>query len=131
MLIPYAGKPLASTRQALWKVCVWDGDGRRADWSEPAAWTMGLLQPGEWTARWISDPASSESPLFRREFSVRPGLVRATIHVSGLGQYELFANDKKVGDDVLSPGWTKYDRTVLYDTRDLMPSSSLARMRLA
>jgi alpha-L-rhamnosidase len=121
VLIPYAGKPLASTSQAVWKVRVWDGNGRTSGWSEVAAWTMGLLEPGEWTARWISDPAGSESPLFRREFSVRPGLVRATIHVSGLGQYELFANDRKVGDDVLSPGWTKYDRTVLYDTRDLTP----------
>ena len=46
-------------------------------------------------------------------------LSRATIHVSGLGQYELYVNGQKVGEDVLSPGWTKYDKTVLYDTRDV------------
>jgi hypothetical protein len=66
-------------------------------------------------------PAASASPTLRlrREFTVKPGLRRALIHVSGLGQYELTANGRKAGDDILSPGWTKYDRTCLYDTRDL------------
>ncbi len=120
-LIPYAGTPLASTRQVAWKVRVWDGEGRASGWSPPATWTMGRLQPTEWAARWIADPAGTESPLFRRTFTVKAGLARATIHVSGLGQYELYVNGTRVGDDVLSPGWTKYDKTVLYDTRDLTP----------
>jgi alpha-L-rhamnosidase len=120
-LIPYAGKPLSSTARVFWKVRVWDGRDQSSGWSAPATWTMGLLPPDEWSARWISDPEDSESPLLRREFLVKAALSRATIHVSGLGQYELFANGKKVGNDVLSPGWTKYDRTVLYDTRDLTP----------
>jgi len=36
-------------------------------------------------------------------------------------QYELSLNGKKAGDDLLLPGWTKYDRTCLYDTRDITP----------
>ena len=36
-----------------------------------------------------------------------------------MGEYELTLNGKKVGDDFLSPGWTKYDKTCLYDTRDI------------
>jgi hypothetical protein len=119
--IPYAGKPLASTQRVVWKVRVWDGHARLSPWSAAASWTMGLLEPTDWTARWIADPALSESPLFRHAFPVKAGLARATIHVSGLGQYELFLNGQKVGDDVLSPGWTNYDKTVLYDTRDVTP----------
>jgi alpha-L-rhamnosidase len=119
--IPYGGKALVSTQRVLWKVRVWDGAGRASAWSAVASWTMGLLDTADWSARWISDPADSESPLLRREFPVKAGLSRATIHVSGLGQYELFMNGTKVGDDVLSPGWTKYDKTVLYDTRDVTP----------
>src|SRR6202012_1018499 len=49
------------------------------------------------------------------------GLQRALIHICGLGQYELSANGRKVGDNLLSPGWTKYERTCLYDTLDLTP----------
>jgi hypothetical protein len=59
------------------------------------------------------------SLLARREFQVRPGLVRAVIHVSGLGQYEFSVNGKKVGDAILAPGWTDYRKTVLYDTYDI------------
>ena len=55
----------------------------------------------------------------RREFTVQPGLQRAVVHVSGLGEYELSVNGNKAGSDLLSPGWTAYGKTVLYDTRDL------------
>ena len=50
---------------------------------------------------------------------MKDGLKRALVHVCGLGQYELTANGRKVGNDYLSPGWSKYDRTCLYDTHDL------------
>jgi hypothetical protein len=120
VLIPYAGKP--SLRRVR-------PSGRCACGTATGAGLAGAnggLDDGIASARRMGctlDFRSSQQRIaaLRREFSVRPGLVRATIHVSGLGQYELFANDKKVGDDVLSPGWTKYDRTVLYDTRDLTP----------
>ncbi|HEU5122908.1 MAG TPA: family 78 glycoside hydrolase catalytic domain [Verrucomicrobiae bacterium] len=128
--VRYAGKPLASSQQAFWKIRVWDQNGNVSPWSEPASWTMGLLPlPGEtasqdapplgWKARWICAPATSESLLLRKEFSVKPGLKRAILHVTGLGQYELNLNGAKIGDDLLSPGWTDYNDTILYDTRDI------------
>jgi hypothetical protein len=54
-----------------------------------------------------------------RRFTVKPKLRRAIAHVTGLGQYELTLNGQKVGHDLLSPGWTNYRKTVLYDTRDV------------
>ena len=51
--IAYAGKPLDSRQPYFWKVRVWDGDGQ-ARWSEAAFWTMGLLQPTDWQADYIS-----------------------------------------------------------------------------
>lgn len=117
--LPYRGKPLASSQQVFWKVRSWDGDDEASEWSEPASWTMGLLDPSEWTARWITAETRGENLLLRRDFDVGPGLRRALAHVTGIGQYELFVNGHKAGDDLLSPGWTDYDDTVLYDTRDL------------
>jgi hypothetical protein len=117
--IPYAGRPLKSSQPVFWKVRVWDANGNRSAWSCPAAWTMGILKPSDWNAKWIAGATNWETVLLRREFVVKPGLKRALIHVCGLGQYELSLNSKKVGDDLLSPGWTKYDRTCLYDTRDI------------
>jgi hypothetical protein len=57
--------------------------------------------------------------LLRHEFSVKPELKRALVNVCGLGEYELTVNGKKAGDDFLSPGWTKYNKTCLYDTLDI------------
>jgi alpha-L-rhamnosidase len=51
--IEYEGKPLSSRTGCRWTVRVWDGDGNVSDWSEPALWTMGLLDPDDWKARWI------------------------------------------------------------------------------
>jgi hypothetical protein len=118
--IPYAGKKLESFRQVFWKVRVWDENGNVSAWSQPASWTMGVLSTNDWHAQWIGAADTNiPSLLLRHEFSVKSGLKRALVNVCGLGQYELSLNGKKVGDDFLSPGWTKYDRTCLYDTFDI------------
>lgn len=117
--IPYAGAPLASEAACFWKVQVWDRNGKASAWSAPASWTMGLLAETDWQAQWIGGATNAETVLLRREFTVKPKLRRAVAHVCGLGQYELSINGKKVGNDLLMPGWTKYDRTCLYDTYDV------------
>jgi predicted neuraminidase len=117
--IHYAGAPLASSQAVFWKVRAWDRDGHATPWSANATWTMGLLKPGDWKGVWIAAPGATESLLLRHEFSVKPGLRRAVTHICGLGQYELEFNGAKAGDDLLSPGWTNYERTTLYDTRDV------------
>jgi hypothetical protein len=53
---------------------------------------------------------------------VRAGLRRALANVSGLGHYEMTVNGARVGDGLLTPGWTSYDKSCLYDTYDLTPS---------
>lgn len=61
------------------------------------------------------------SMLLRKKFDVKPALVRAVINISGLSEYELAINGKKVGNYLLTPGWTDYRKTVLYDTYDITP----------
>ena len=122
--IRYGGAPLQSSQAVHWKVRVWDRKGEVSPWSRPTTWTMGVLRAEEWVGRWIVAPWTSESLLLRREFEVKPGLRRALLHVSGLGHYEATLNATKVGSDLLSPGWTNYHRTTLYDTHDV---SSLLR----
>ena len=57
--------------------------------------------------------------LLRREFVVKPGLRRAVAQVCGLGCYEFTLNGRKVDDGLFPPGWSKYDKTCLYDTYDI------------
>ena len=65
--IVYGGKNLASGDRCHWRVRVWDQDGEPSAWSEPALWTMGLLDPAAWQANWIGDaaPAPPDSPPHR------------------------------------------------------------------
>jgi hypothetical protein len=118
--IPYSGAVLKSSQQVFWKVRAWDKDGKISAWSKPATWTTGVLNDADWQAKWIGAADTNiPSLLLRREFTVKPGLKRALVNICGLGQYDLTLNGKKVGDDFLSPGWSKYDKTCLYDTRDI------------
>jgi len=51
--VVYEGTPLASRMRCYWKVRIWDQDDRVSAWSEPATWTIGLLDPKDWQAKWI------------------------------------------------------------------------------
>jgi len=56
-------------------------------------------------------------PLFRRVFELsgqNNNIQRATLYISGLGQFEASINGKKVGDHYLDPGWTNYQKEALY-----------------
>src|ERR1035437_262131 len=124
--IVYRGKPLNSGMAAWWKVQVWDQDGRASDWSAPAQWSMGLLHPQDWQAKWIGrdEPGATvdhrlAARLLRKEFQAPKKVRRAIVYYSGLGLSELYLNGAKVGDHVLSPGLTDYDKHVLYVAFDI------------
>ncbi|MFC3705338.1 family 78 glycoside hydrolase catalytic domain [Devosia honganensis] len=38
------------------------------------------------------------------------------LHISALGLYRAFINGRRVGNDLLTPGWTAYDRRLSYQT---------------
>ncbi len=55
VLVPWAGKPLASRSQVFWQVRTWDKDGRPTAWSDVASFELGLLAPAtEWKGQWIT-----------------------------------------------------------------------------
>ncbi len=86
---------------------------------ESSEWGKAALTAASAGPATAEKSASTDSLLLRRRFTVKPRLTRALAFVCGLGQYEMTVNGVKVGDDVLAPGWTKYDKTCLYDTYDI------------
>ncbi|HEY4329435.1 MAG TPA: family 78 glycoside hydrolase catalytic domain, partial [Phycisphaerae bacterium] len=121
----YAGKGLAAREHAFWKVKIWDGKGLESAWSEPAAFSVGLLAAGDWQAKWIAfpnddaDKKTEPSPCFRKEFTLSKQVTRATMSICGLGQYELTLNGQKVGVPVVGPAWTTFSKSCDYDTLDV------------
>jgi alpha-L-rhamnosidase len=128
--VVYGGKPLRPGQRVYWKVRAWDRHDRSSSYSPAAWWEMGLLEPADWRAAWITrqraEPLSEQqmfeddpAPLFRKEFLLGKKISRARVYVSGLGYYELRLNGQRVGDQVLDPGWTAYSKHVLYSTYDV------------
>ena len=156
--VAYAGKPLVSRSECHWKVRIWfthhglgsGKHGKPSAWSKPSRWTMGLLDPGDWTAQWISAPAApvrngtpgtaraedsempglfgasgKAAPWIRKEFDFAVAPDSAWITVHSPGYFELYLNGAKVGEDVLTPAVSNLEHqsfTVTYDAgRHLRP----------
>jgi len=131
VLLKYAGKPLVTGMHCFWKVRVWDKENKVSEWSEPAQWSMGLLKPDDWKAKWIGIdkifPGEDDKGQYRKlaarylrkEFKVTKTIKSATAYISGLGLYELHINGNRIGDMVLAPGATQYNKTVFYNTFDV------------
>jgi len=137
--IAYGGVPLWSGKVYFWKVRWWDEGGSVSPWSEPASFEMGLLQERDWKAKWISPQKTVEFSsrgnvtlgvssgdfvqclgiYLRREFEVKEKIRRARVYVCGLGYYELRLNGRKVGDRVLEPAQTDYNKAALYSVFDI------------
>ncbi len=138
ILIEYAGKPLASRIRAWWRVRVWDGNRVRSDWSEPAQWSMGLLRPDDWRAKWIgldggeeissvwkdshwiwAQDAAAHTVYFRRSFSI-PGNAQvksATVSILASGGFVLYVNGGKTASGV---GPAQAENVALVDIKEAL-----------
>jgi alpha-L-rhamnosidase len=122
--VPYAGTPLRSRQRGYWKVRLHDQSGTPGPWSELAGFEMGLLRGTDWRAQWIApaDYSMKEvppAPLLRRAFRLPAGVKKARAYVCGLGYYEFHVNGQRIGDEVLMPAFSRYDRTSYYQTWDV------------
>jgi alpha-L-rhamnosidase len=61
----------------------------------------------------------SPAPLFRKEFSITRKIEKARLYISGPGYYVARINGKRVGENVLDPGYTNYHKSVLYSIHDV------------
>lgn len=144
IMVPYRGKPLAAASWYRWRVKIWDLNGRVSTFSNWAILGTGLFSEKDWQgAKWIGMEEMADSmriypgleyntkalgsrgksrgkvPYLRTGFQSGRALVSATLFVTGLGHYEVSINGKKVGNALLAPGWTHYDKRVLYNVYDV------------
>ena len=67
----------------------------------------------------VSKSTISRVPMLRREFNVASNIRRATLYVTARGFYEVHINGKRVGDELLAPGYTDYNVRLQYQTYDV------------
>ena len=121
--VQFTGNTLKPGRKYYWQVRAWDQNDRASKWSEPGFWVMSLMEPENWTAKWIEanirESESRPSPIFRKEFVTNKQVKQAVAFITARGMYEAKINGKRVGDVCLAPGWTSYDKRLPYQTYDV------------
>lgn len=81
-----------------------------------AVWTrIAEVIPGQFAGFSASEP----SPLLRKGFTVAKQVTSARAYIAGLGYYVLSIDGKRVGDRVLDPSFTAYNKTAEYSTYDV------------
>ena len=120
-------------------------DGSMQSWTSGADWKVSLHPAADWTSanfdasgwkdaiQWsesMGSAALGDDPLgepwpadsvkeLRRGFQSAGSVRSARLYVTSLGAYQMFLNGKRVGDDVLAPGWTDYRERVEYQAYDV------------
>jgi alpha-L-rhamnosidase len=106
---------VADKQQPGWRTATFD------DSAWPAAKVLGKVGGQPWGGRFEYPQSTSvrPSPLLRKVFTVARPVRAAQVSVCGLGYHELHLDGAKVGDSVLEPAITQYDKRALYVTHDL------------
>jgi alpha-L-rhamnosidase len=130
-LVSYAGSPLLAGSRYYWKVRCWESNDQPSAWSETAIMEVAPTKPADWNgARWIDDgrdnPEKPEefyqpdpAPLLRHEFKLTKPVLRARLHVAGLGYAYASLNGERLDKQVLDPPWTNFDKRILFRTHDV------------
>ncbi|PKA43564.1 alpha-L-rhamnosidase [Rhizobium sullae] len=77
------------------------------------AWSGDMIAP-------LSDRGQGTAASFVAKTFICDGAkMPAELFISALGLYRCFINGKRVGEDLLTPGWTSYDHRVAYQRYDV------------
>ncbi len=120
-----------------WRVKICDNTDAESSWSEP----MQFYTAPDWKADWIStrehevslkrrrmgtfeqkefkNSEDSIAVYMQKDFSVEKEVKRAHAYISGLGYYELQINGKLIGDQVLDPAFSDFQKTVYFNTLEV------------
>ena len=136
--VVYAGRALPPGAECRWTVQVWDERGEASEPSAAARFRTGLR---EWRGQWIFRDAAEDPGIpvpgteperaadimlercgpaayLRRTFAAGD-IQRATLYLTARGVVEMHVNGTRVGDAVLTPGWTDYRARIEYAAHDV------------
>ncbi len=87
-------------------------------------------------AHWICDPLGERDicPVFCCDFTTDKAVVKATLYASSRGVYEAFIDDTRLGEQVMTPGWTVYETRTQYQEYDvtaLIGKQNSLKLRMA
>ncbi|MGB7547130.1 MAG: family 78 glycoside hydrolase catalytic domain [Terracidiphilus sp.] len=128
LVVEYAdGTTAVFASDTTWKAAVHAPEGWQKAGFDDAAWKQaevwrkyGNRDATKQDMAQIGNPWLPDSvKALRRTFEVSEPVKSARLYATALGAYEMFLNGKRVGGDVLAPGWTDYRERLMYQTYDV------------
>ncbi len=133
-MVPEDAPPMMATLVVQYADGSWASFGTGPDWktSTHAAenWQQTNFNDSAWkSAVPFAPSANSSDPshpwipdsvkALRQTFTVNSPVKSARLYATALGEYQIFLNGDRVGDQVFAPGWTDYRERVVYQTYDV------------
>jgi alpha-L-rhamnosidase len=123
LVVGYAdGSWQSFSSSADWKTAIHSADGWQqkdfddSGWKQAVKWQPLSSRRSESLGNpWIPDSVK----MLRSSFTENKRVRSARLYATALGDYEMYLNGKRVGNQVLSPGWTDYRERVVYQTYDV------------
>lgn len=145
--VPYAGRVLLPSTKYYWKVLVWDKEENLIE-SEASFFETGLFSENSmdnWSgAKWIAMEGKKDKKasavMFRSEVKLSNKVKKARLYVTALGAYTFYVNGNKAGylredgtvaEELLTPGWMNYDKTLHYFIYDVTKHLAIGENVLA
>ncbi|GHS91615.1 alpha-rhamnosidase [Bacteroidia bacterium] len=123
-LAEYKGTELKNFTRYFWEVIVYDEQKTKYEPATVSSFETAVMNSSGWTGEWISDENDMNykpAPYFRKKINLTEKIKSARIYISAAGLYELSVNGQKVGDRMLDPMYTRFDKRNLYSTFDITP----------
>ena len=93
-----------------WRITVW---GDLGDAASSSSWFFTGKLDETWKAFWIAAPkGASYHPVLSHRFCVKRPVREAVLHVTGVGMFEAFLNDDKIGNEFFTPYLTDYESEI-------------------
>ena len=127
------GTPAAFASRPEWKTAIHAPKGWQqasyddSGWKNSLPWKPLPSDDSPLGHPWIPDSVKA----LRHDFDLGQPVKSARLYATALGAYELFLNGKRVGEDILAPGWTDYRERVLYQTYDVTAMLAQGRNSIA
>ena len=122
--ICYEGKQLKSRDHIRWEVALWDEEDHRGE-VQGSWFEMGLLNAGDWSAKWISGDyrprKGKRYPVdcFRKTFKTGKKIAGARLYATARGLYDVTVNGHRLEAFILAPGMTDYRKRIQYQAYDI------------
>jgi alpha-L-rhamnosidase len=126
--------PMIATIVVQYEDKTWASFGTGPDWKVSAHaaenWQQASFNDTDWKSAVLLTPSANSSDpghpwipdsvkALRQTFAVSSPVKSARLYATSLGEYQIFLNGDRVGNQVFAPGWTDYRERVVYQTYDV------------